>query len=143
MDLNKILEESRRKKQEEEEEYEGEKRDIEKKTGRMYRNKHELLRKSLIPATLKEYKEWLKGYLQDGGSITHVYDYNWEADDEWFVAVKDCDIPPLYGATSINVIVPRGVSVGYSHGLGHNNIYYMDGFRQAGGWVPIYSNISF
>jgi hypothetical protein len=45
---------------------------------------------------------------------------------------KDIVIPPLHGASALNVIIAKGVRV---HGIdkwSHNSIYYLDGFRTDG-----------
>jgi len=89
----------------------------------------------------KLYAKWLKKHLEDGGDISHVYNYNMP---DIYTAKKGCSTVPLYGASSISIIVPSGVEVDTSAGLGHINIYYMDDViedRDRAWFVPLYSDI--
>lgn len=94
----------------------------------------------LKEASVEDYKKWLKGYIQQGGKITHVYDYNMPK--EFYIATKDFEMYPLFGANSINVIVPRNVKF-LGGDLGHCNLYFEDGYRNEGNLVPIYKDIKF
>ena len=85
----------------------------------------------------EEYRRWLAGYLDNGGEITHKYDY--DLPDDCYYAYRDLVVPKLYGSTSVSIIIPFGVNVEYGD-LGHNNLYFMDGFRQVGDFVPVYTN---
>jgi hypothetical protein len=99
--------------------------------------KYALLR-SFRTARRRDYKQWLIGYLEAGGNITHIYDYPWGRWD-WYVPVEDnVELIPLYGSTSIQIIVPVGMTV-YGDG-GHSLIFWMDGFR-APRVVPIFGDI--
>lgn len=95
--------------------------------------------KDFGPANKGDYERWLVGHLEAGGKITHVYDYPWSRWD-WFAPLKSgIEILPLYGSMSIQIIVPKGISI---HGeWGHNDIFWMDGFR-ASSIVPIFSDIN-
>lgn len=93
---------------------------------------------SFRTANKRDYELWLAGYLEAGGKITHVYDYPWGRRD-WYAPVADnVELIPLYGATSIQIIVPAGMTV--SGDGGHSLIFWMDGFR-APRVVPLFSDI--
>lgn len=89
------------------------------------------------PAKTKHYIEWLEGYVEGGGSVTHAYKYRWPGG---LMAKRDCTITPLYGSSSVTVIVPKGVNVKIE-ALGHNEVYFMDGFVALGDFVPVYSDM--
>lgn len=75
------------------------------------------------PATPAEIKAW-----EDGAKSSYLKEVKIRDHGVYFVD-RDVIIPPLYGASSISIIVAAGVKV---HGVdkwSHNNIYYMDGFR--------------
>ena len=85
------------------------------------------------------YAEWLKGYLENGGNISHVYDYPMR---DVYVATDDIEIVPLYGASSISIVVTGKAKVSAPNGLGHINIYVMEDFKVMGcGFVPLYSDV--
>ena len=92
-------------------------------------------------ATAEDYAAWLKGYILQGGKISNFYDY--DILDDLIIAIGDANtIQPLYGAESKSVIVPKGKKFEVKEGeLGHNEIYFMDGFRQMGGIVPLYNDV--
>lgn len=109
-----------------------------------WEEKQEVLRrgfssKAFRPALREDYQQWLAGYLERGGEITHVYDYPWHR-WRWYVAFESAEIFPLYGSSSINIIVPQGIEL--TGDPGHSTIFWMDGFR-ASSIVPIFSDISF
>ena len=122
------------------------------------------------PATLLEYTAWMIGYLQNGNEPSHVYDYDFaqpamqlngsisskgstlrmsEAPSCWWVlAERPDEVPSLYGAQSINVLVPKGVDFrpgnvpSTFHGkCGHSTFYFMDGFRIVGDHTPVYTDM--
>ena len=100
----------------------------------------------LRPATINEYIDWLIGYLKKGGEITHSYDYPMtRVLEEWFVVEKDFTIRPLYGARSVNLIVPHGVKfLGKKKDLGHSNLYFEDEFKTLNDTfdeIPVYCDI--
>lgn len=96
----------------------------------------------LREARPSEYVAWLRGHLEQGGDVSHVYDYPF-ARAGFYVALDNIkDLPPgLCGSLSLQIIVPRGLTVEYED-LGHCTLYFMDGFRLVGHWVPIYSDIT-
>jgi hypothetical protein len=101
----------------------------------------ETLIKKTHPASVSDYTEWLKGYLQNGGKPTHSYNYPMSR-QAWYVADCDFKILPLYGAEAISIIIPTTVK--FLGGVpGHCNLYFMDGFKVEGGIVPIFEDIKF
>lgn len=98
------------------------------------------------PATVYDYRTWLLGHLDCAGRVTHSYDY--DLPTTWEVLVSaDADLPSLYGALALHVLVPTGHRLHVPntfHGhAGHNNVFYMDGFRAAPEeWVPIYRDVA-
>lgn len=97
-----------------------------------------------VPASAKDYAKWLKGYLEKGGNISHYYMYGLPTKD-FLKATSDFIITPLYGASSLNVIVPENIEVIVDPDLiGHNSIYFMKEFRTApegASFVPCHSDI--
>lgn len=122
------------------------------------------------PATPREYAAWLAGYLRTGGRISTVHDYPMTdrgvtvvgdgdpsrgplefapADLSWFVLrSRPDDVPSLYGALSMQVIVPATVAFGPAdvprtfHGqCGHSTFYFMDGFRVVGTYMPLFPDV--
>lgn len=75
------------------------------------------------PATPKEIKVW-----KDGAKENYLKDVKIGSHNVYYVD-KDVIIPPLHGASSISVIVAKGVKVYGIDKWSHNSIYYMDGFR--------------
>jgi len=102
-----------------------------------------LFKGKLRQASIEDYRNWLAGFLEKGGKLTHCYEYLIERGlDDWKVALKDFQISPLFGTESLNIIVPSGIKF-LGGELGHNNLYLMDDFSCIGSWVPIYSDIHF
>lgn len=93
-------------------------------------------------ASVSEYADWLEGYIKRGEGATHFYDYNMNGRGGPTICIAGLNgtLPTLYGAESLKIIVPMGVSVG-SEPIGHNEIFYMDGFREAGNAVPVYADV--
>lgn len=94
------------------------------------------------PAGVADYQAWLEGYLENGGTVTHDYCYSLGVAVEkyWLVAVEDLTITELYRADQLSIIVPVGIECGVES-IGHNSVYFMDGFQVAGGFVPGFSDI--
>lgn len=92
-------------------------------------------------ATPNEYIEWLRGYFENGGTPTHYYKY--PIPDYFVVATNDFALTDsMCGALSMYIIVPKGVTC-LSGRRGHCMLYYMDGFRVDGGFVPVFNNTTF
>lgn len=93
---------------------------------------------SLIPASPRDYTKWLDKFLLEGGDISHIYDYpigRWD----FYVATKDIILTPLYGAKSLNIIVPIGINVD-NIDCGHINVFYTDEKNSASSIVPCFSD---
>lgn len=101
-----------------------------------------------VPATINDYKEWLKGYLSAGNIPTHFYDYPFErVAEDFFLGMEDFEVVPLYGANGVSIIVPSGTNV-LGNDTGHNRLYFEEGYKTLGShgssaYVPIYSDIAF
>lgn len=96
---------------------------------------------ALSPATLDEYLIWLRAWIDAGHAPTHAYDYPWER-QAWYTATRDFHLGSECGADAVNIVVPSGIQhVG--GGLGHNQLYVMDGPAQHGGVVPVFSDPAF
>jgi hypothetical protein len=106
--------------------------------------------KHLTQAEVTDYVNWLRGYMEAGGTPTHFYDSDMSTEG-WFKAESDLEMPPMYGASSVSVIVPKGVEVerikqnsnAAFHDVGHNNLYFEDGFVSESGFVPVYRDTTF
>jgi hypothetical protein len=77
----------------------------------------------LRPATAKEYTVWLKEYQKvhrwpktQPGSAGRI-----------FVAKSDFELPALYGANSVEIIVPSNIRVKHDNNIGHCKLYFMNG----------------
>lgn len=87
-------------------------------------------------ASKRDYENWLNGHLEKpNAKVTHVYNY--ALPDSFFVARNDFVLPPGFGSYSVNIIVPIGKIV-TTEGPSHNNLYFMDGFKTDGGFVPLF-----
>lgn len=96
-------------------------------------------------ATVEDYAAWLTGYCARGGTPNSFHDYPMLRQDWWFVAKKGFTVGPLYGAKSKSIIVPAGVRV-RGDDTGHNDLYFMDGFRSLGfhrgpAEVPVFTDV--
>ncbi len=102
---------------------------------------------ALVPATEEDYANFLIARVEAGGNIGTFYSRPFKEDrkDHFdrdnrlealvntglsmhprhniFYATQDCDVPALYGASSIDIIVPKGLEVTTS---GHNDILSME-----------------
>lgn len=140
-EINRKLNESRMKDKESDMEYEKQmKKSKEEHESRIQAFNNKLGGKTR-PATKTDYMRWLKGFLENGGEVTHVYDYDMHLIG-WEVVTQDFEISPLYGSESKNLIVEEGVVL-KGGAEGHCGMYFMDGFRLHCGIVPIYSDIIF
>lgn len=98
----------------------------------------------LCKASVKDYLKWLEGFFNRGGLPLHCYDYPFERRD-FYIARCSLKVPALYGALSLNIIVPAGIDVQPAdnvQGFGHIGIFWMDGFKTNGS-VSIYNDINF
>lgn len=101
----------------------------------------------LRQARAQDYSLWIAGYLAGGGKITHAYDRPFSRADDWFVAFRDFTLMPLYGALSVNIIVPEGITV-VCPDPGHSKLYFLDGFtvgipgQHFSVSVPVFSDTS-
>ena len=97
---------------------------------------------SVRRATLGDYESWLRGYIETAGGVpTHYYDYHFSITD-FFVLLKSDTLPTLYGANSVNIIVPEGLELKIENDdMGHNNVYYMKSYICGGIFIPVYENM--
>lgn len=84
------------------------------------RERRNALTSLMRPAQKWEYEAWLAGWMAAGGRPTHFYDQPTPTTG-WWVALADMVILPLYGAFSINVVVPAGINV--TGMTGHSHLY--------------------
>lgn len=102
-------------------------------------------RKSMFPclrgANRADYTQWLEGFVDAGNTPTHYYSYPFSRWDSFYVAKKDFELVPLYGADSINIIVPEGITI-LGGSRGHNNIFCYNGYKHRGS-VPVFSDTVF
>ncbi|MEZ0262001.1 MAG: hypothetical protein ACAH80_13400 [Alphaproteobacteria bacterium] len=47
-------------------------------------------------------------------------------DDDYYVATRDFTLPPLHGALSVRIIVPKGIHCTHADGLGHSQVFDMN-----------------
>ena len=95
----------------------------------------------LLGANRADYTKWLKGFVDAGNTPTHYYSYPFSRWDSFYVAKKDFELVPLYGADSINIIVPDGIKI-LGGSPGHNNIFCYTGYKHRG-TVPVFSDTVF
>lgn len=90
-------------------------------------------------AFIEDYMAWLRGFLNNGGTPTHAYNYPWSR-WKWFVLLRETKLPPLYGVEAIEIIIPETVRI--MGEPGHSNLFFMKDFR-ASGIIPIFSDTVF
>lgn len=87
-------------------------------------------------ATRDDYVEWYSGFKRSGGKTEYQRDYPFNVSHGWYVLLVDAiKIPTLYGANSVNLIIPSYVTdVGNydDEELGHNSIYKMHDYSFVG-----------
>lgn len=95
---------------------------------------------ALLPATLKEYSAWLKGYIAQGGEAK-TSERLFAQEDIRVVPEGSCgELPGSYGALSFGVIVMEGAEVAGNRG--HGAVMTMDGFTYEGTSKPyIYADL--
>lgn len=97
------------------------------------------LQSSVRPAHVADYFDWLKGYIERRGKPTSLGN-SFESRD-FYIATKDFTMTPLYGASSIRLIIPSGINVTINN-PGHCTIYDMNGFSSQGiDGIPVYKEI--
>ncbi|WDO00383.1 DUF4062 domain-containing protein [Aeromonas allosaccharophila] len=78
------------------------------------------------PATQAEIQTWINGAKNNYDDAVIRHSHNVRFADQDFI------LPSLYGASSVSVIVEKGVKVYRTQNGGHSTVYYMDGFRKDG-----------
>jgi hypothetical protein len=116
--------------------------EIEKEEGRRYEEVvYDFCGSKLRRATVDDYREWLRGYLQRGGRPTHHLNCSMKKDlKNWYVATEDLQLLPTSTELPINIIVPADKKF-LGGELSGMNIYFMKGFKNLGGYVPIYRDL--
>ena len=140
MKPNEVLEAAREEQRIRDLEYRAKSLEQEKAAHERRRLADEDLFPNLRPASVGDYLQWLKGYIENGGKPSHVYDYpfsRWK----WYVATRNIEPIALYGFKAVNIIVPVHVEVGVGN-WGHCDLFYMDGYRFTG-IVPIFEDTNF
>jgi hypothetical protein len=102
------------------------------------------------PALAADYSAWLSGYVRKGGRPSHRYDYSMPDRDWCVLEEKPSGVPSLYGALSLNVIVPdwldfRPDDVPRTFGrgqCGHSTFYFMRDYAIVGDWVPTFTDVA-
>lgn len=122
-------------------EYEKEHREMIRKRERLESKAQKELFPKLCSASKHYYETWLRSYVENGGNPTHIYDYNFP-EGKFYRALADFEILPLCGTSSINIIVPTGINF-LGGDLGHCNIFFMDGYKAIGCWIPLYKDMNF
>lgn len=138
--LNNFIKEAQNNQRQKELDYEREIAEQEKKFIESVSKQSLFLEQNCRPAVIDEYKDWLAGFLERGGKITHVYDYPWRR-WRWYTVTQNCIVPAFYGSISVSLIVPSGIWV-TGDMIGHNNLFWVNGFVSSG-FVPIFSDIKF
>lgn len=93
------------------------------------------------PAAPADYARWLKLHLQQGGTITHYYDYAMPR-DSFLTALRPFTLEGECGAEARHILVPEGISWNIGGGIGHNAVYLAGG-TMAGCSVPAYTDEAF
>lgn len=98
-------------------------RRVEEQNSKIESSVSEYFNSIVRPATDREISEWIEGAKQN-------YDNPTIATHNVFYTDSDVILPPLYGASSISLIVSSDAKVFGMQNKGHNQIYFMDGFRK-------------
>lgn len=109
--------------------------------------REEWLSSKIRKATPSEYADWLYGYMTEkAGSYSNYYDHPMSS-NRVYVAVKDFTLPPLYGAESIRLIVPKNRTIKLEGDewsgpkVGHSTVFFMAGFSYVGMEVPMFPDV--
>lgn len=92
------------------------------------------------PTTVGEYAAFVRGYLKAGGQIRYVRDCPLR--DDYRTVTDDLTMPALYGAATIDLLVPEGRTVEFPEGHGHATVLWMDGFRLEGAGLELFSDVA-
>lgn len=90
------------------------------------------------PATPAEYARWVRRHLQQGGTVTHFYDYPMPG-DSFLTALRPFTLGGECGVDARHILVPEGIDWELGEGLGHNTLHFDDG-SLLGDWVPVYTD---
>ena len=95
-------------------------------------------------AIRSDYEDWLVMFFSAGGKPTHYYKYPWGGSGSWYFVPKhmSCDIPALWGADSISVIIEKGAAVRVSTVRSHNELYLYPAGTTEKGFIPIYNDLN-
>lgn len=99
------------------------------------------------PATLEQYIEWLTGWRKQGGS--HLYYNNFHFTRAGFLFVEGSFmLENEKGKRARRIIVGKHGQLESSSGLGHNELYFLDGFRHieqalSRREIPVYNDRAF
>lgn len=104
--------------------------------------KFEKIKNCIRKIFIDDYNNWLSGFLDNGGKITHFYNYSFDFNN-WFCVIGDCEWEiPLFGSNSCNFIILNSVDFKFNEKeCGHINFYFMGGFKHIGNCVPFYKNM--
>jgi hypothetical protein len=96
---------------------------------------------------VKDYVDWLRGYLARGGAIMYARDYPM-SHGKFLVATGDFTLGGECGAVAASIIARPGVRwTRNPHvpdaGRGHNQLFFMDGFIHVGNGAAVYSDAEF
>lgn len=95
----------------------------------------EVMLASLRPATVEDYRAWLRGFRVRGGRPTHPYAFPMKRLPWYVVTTPEFEVLPLASFEGIYIIVPVNVSV--TGDVGGNRLYFMDGFGTTQDGLPI------
>jgi len=75
-------------------------------------------------ATRKEINEFQEIYIMNGGNMDDL------RSSDWRIVINECYILPLYGANSMDIIVPNNIDAKLTPlGPGHNDIYFLKKYK--------------
>lgn len=102
-----------------------------------------LLNRHCMTASVEDYEDWLAVYTASiNGNNPFTKSFNRPfSRDNWYCAISDFTLPPVYGSRAIHIIVPKGIIVTVERDS-HNNVYYFDEpyLFPLHGEVPCYSD---
>lgn len=97
-----------------------------------------ILSSAMRPASCADYVKWLVAYMDTGGNPTHWYDHDLPT-YHWWVADNDFVLPPLYGASSMSIVV--GPTVLTHEAPGHTDLFLRHPPIVHTGIVPVYRDV--